>query len=75
MKAPASCILAGCVAAWGVHSPHCGAVAPDGSAGRGSPCVLPRGHGGPTTHVFGTPGSVAALFQRRRSVVLKLDPV
>jgi hypothetical protein len=59
----------GCVATWGDHHPHCGAVL------HGSPCVLPRGHRGPTVHVFGTPGVLDQLTHRQRSVVVKVDPV
>lgn len=75
MRTPAVCILAGCVAIWGPHRPHCGAVAPDGTACRGSPCVLPRGHTGPRIHVYGTPGVLDMLSVRSRSVVVKVDPI
>jgi hypothetical protein len=68
------CAFSGCVAKWGEHRPHCGAVAPDGSAARGSPCVLPRGHRGPTVHVYGAPGVLDQLTQRDRSVVVKVEP-
>ena len=71
---PVLCAAAGCVAEWGNHRPHCGAIAPEGSRAWKSPCVLPRGHTGPTVHVYGTPGVLDQLIQRTRSVTVKVEP-